>query len=216
MRICTWNSQGDPTNNTMKKIVLTNLYRRNDVVLIQECGAMAHLNTLLPGCCRVIVPQAGAFNNRCSTCILSEYPFSYTLQTLPSANGRSLIIATFQHTAIRVLTMHATAGNGGADVFPALQHTNSPFILGADMNCTPDFLSGNHSEKTRTLRVDPRHHVNAYFSAPPYNTHPSTNQTLDFFIFSPDLICANTDTYSSRGGDHFPVETEVRFRYRGG
>ena len=45
-RICTWNTQGDPTNTPDKLEILKTLLERNDVVLLQECTRLDHFHLI--------------------------------------------------------------------------------------------------------------------------------------------------------------------------
>lgn len=69
MKICTWNSQGNPLNDAIKLNILNHLLtiEQCNVVMIQECGQF-----ILPAQHSgryhyVVVEHAGAYNQRCNT-----------------------------------------------------------------------------------------------------------------------------------------------------
>ena len=74
MKICTWNSQGNPLNDAIKLNILNHLLtiEQCNVVMIQECGQF-----ILPAQHSgryhyVVVEHAGAYNQRCNTCIIAD------------------------------------------------------------------------------------------------------------------------------------------------
>lgn len=209
MRLCTWNSRGDPTTNSQKRAVLQDLCRRNDVVLIQECGRMSNFFQYFSNLYIAKVNQAGAFNSRCSTAIVSREFFYYDTNSLQSSTGRSSISATFGQ--FTVMTLHAESGTG-ADVYSALQKYPS-FILGADMNCTPEEMNSRHTTQHGTRGVQAGSTTRGSqlrISHPNVPTLDHSQKILDYFIHTPDIICRNTERYHANGGsDHFPVETEI-------
>lgn len=214
MKICTWNSQGDPTNNSLKENILAFLSREIDVILLQECGRLSRIGNILPGWHWALLPQAGAFNLRCSTAIVSKWNFSYKPEYLKSGTGRSLLIATFLHIpTIQILTLHAESRTG-SDVFPVLQNRTGLFIIGGDMNCQPSTLSDTYGSGTRSIIID-RAGTRAFISSPPSYTHPGSHHTLDYFIYSAGVACNNTKTYPLMGSDHYPVITEVTLARKG-
>lgn len=207
MNICTWNSQGDPTTDPFKADILASLAKKNHVLLLQECGRLSRIGNILPGWYYALAPQAGAFNPRCSTAIVAGGGFTCQTHYLPSGTGRSLMIATFPHIPVQILTMHAESGTG-SDVFPVLRNRTGLFILGGDMNCEPSALSDTHGSGTRSIQID-RAGTQAFISSPPSYTHPGSYHTLDYFIYSAGVRCTQTETYHLKGGDHYPVETQV-------
>jgi len=123
MVITTWNSQGDPTARENKLKILEDLLRQSDVVMIQECGNMAKLSENFPSINMICQKQTGAFNSRCSTCILAHDAISIRRDEygyLPSSNGRWFIVANYKDYVLS--TLHANAYLGGAnDVISALR-----------------------------------------------------------------------------------------------
>lgn len=199
--ICTWNSQGDPTTDSRKLELLDYLCSASDVVLLQECGALRNID-VLDGIYYCKIRQAGAFNIRCSTAILSRMPFEYDTEYLQSGTGRSLIIAEIESVPFAVMTMHAEAWTG-SDVWPAICDKNYSFILGGDMNCTPYNLRCRHPYDFDNQ--------NGWFVISASNNYTHTHRyELDYFIHTPDIACYNTQRVNTTGGsDHYPVFTEA-------
>ena len=74
MKICTWNSQGNPLNDAIKLNILNHLLtiEQCNVVMIQECGKF-----ILPAQHSgryhyIVVEHAGVYNQRCNTCIIAD------------------------------------------------------------------------------------------------------------------------------------------------
>jgi hypothetical protein len=119
LTITTWNSQGDPTTDSDKSQVLANVWKKADILLLQECGNLKNINGVIDG----IVAgdygqQAGSFNVRlrCSTALLAKYQAKFETKYLTSSTGRSAIIAFFEGN-LAVATLHAVSGGiGGTDV----------------------------------------------------------------------------------------------------
>ena len=93
MKICTWNSQGNPLNDAIKLNILNHLLtiEQCNVVMIQECGQF-----ILPAQHSgryhyVVVEHAGAYNQRCNTCIIADLNFVASIHYLISGTGRSAI-----------------------------------------------------------------------------------------------------------------------------
>lgn len=143
-RICTWNTQGDPTNTPDKLEILKTLLERNDVVLLQECTRLDHFHLIRNSNSFhiFISPQAGAYNPRCSTAMVSRKTCHYEIKYLPSGTGRQAIIADFGE--INIATIHAEAsGRSQTDIFDIVKYLykkKKQFILGGDFNCPPERL----------------------------------------------------------------------------
>lgn len=207
--ICTWNSQGNPANSKLKNIILNNLLVRCDILLLQECGKLCANLTRHPYIYDeeyINMPQAGAYNIRCSNCIISSINF----QILPSCylqggTGRYMIGISLNTFGINVYCIHAISGKLGAvDVIPALQTCISPFILGGDMNCTPEQLQAGR-ENNRSLNIGTNSRSNLLNIVKTGSPTTSTKQEYDYFICSPNIHHINTTKYYLMGGDHYPV-----------
>ena len=210
MTICTWNSQGNPLNNDDKTRILQQLYCRYDVLLLQECG---NLNIYINSGVNVVDgdylyrPQAGAFNIRCSSCIISKLPIKHTTsQYLQSGSGRSMIGAFLTQEKINIYNIHAVSGGiGAADVISSLNHCQSPFILGGDMNCTPDSLKSRGRSNNRSLLIGTSsRYKNVILATTGMHTTKSFKE-YDYFIHSDDLTHQGVERHTSMGGDHYPV-----------
>lgn len=211
MKICTWNSQGNPYTTPKKIEILNQLYNDNDVLLIQECGDIAK-DLQLPDATIWAEGQAGAFNNRCTTCIISKIGGCRERLDVYSSTGRSAIHLNVM--GLNIYTLHATSGNGVPDVMKLFARAQEPFIIGGDMNCsrttilenhgvagnmTDYIFSGTHSDPNKIGIITTSNRV----------THPWSGSELDFFIVSLSLRTKCTHRYSESGGDHYPVCTEV-------
>lgn len=213
IRICTWNSQGNPANNFNKSEILVWLYRQNDVLLIQECGdIIGQIAEILDHPYCYYVPQAGAFNNRCSTCIITKQPadsgpdYFY----LSSGSGRYAIhIFIF---GVHIYTLHSLSGNGTSDVIDVLNKSNDPFIIGGDMNCTPEELKESYGrKKSRMIQTgtQSRPMKTARFIRSNVCTHPSSRRELDYFLVNQYIHSCNTKCFHLHGGDHYAICTTV-------
>lgn len=215
VKICTWNSQGNPNNDETKLAVLRSLYNQNDVLLIQECGALD--TSVLDNQATIhLVEQAGSMNNRCSSCIIAHRSLR-TLGSiaLPSGTGRFMIGVVFNH--LNIYTLHAQSGAGAADL-SIIQQCEEPFVLGGDMNCAPENLFQRQGY-TRVQQIGSvSRPVGEYRIAhSSLTTHPGSNSELDYFLYSPAYLNhGKVYRYGVRGGDHHPVYTEFTLRYRGG
>lgn len=207
MNISTWNSQGNPQNRPDKLDILETLYRNNDILLIQECGDL---------CIELTPPfvyyqnQAGAYNGRCSTCIISKHRASLSdVLYLPSSSGRSILYA--QINGLNVYTLHALSGNGAPDVIHAIQIAEEPFVIGGDMNCEPIELANHCLSGTRIINIgtQTRIYKSAKIVSCGLYTHPNSRKELDFFVVSTSIRSFGTSLYSRHGGDHFPVLTTL-------
>ena len=97
MKICTWNSQGNPLNDAIKLNILNHLLtiEQCNVVMIQECGKFilpAHFSGIYH---YVVVEQAGAYNYRGNTCIIADLNFVASIHYLISGTGRSAICLNY-------------------------------------------------------------------------------------------------------------------------
>lgn len=211
MFITTWNSQGDPTTDDTKSSILRGLLRFSDVVLIQECGDMSRIGDF-KSVHLAIAGQAGAYHDRCTTCILAKNSFTYSTRSLPSCTGRWVMTADYKGYCIA--TLHAFAGaNAGEDISEAMRAVHGDWIIGGDMNMTPSELldSKGHGDgsgrvylgsTSRTIligRVESSGKV----------THPASDKELDYFIVKDGLMVKDVGRYYFRGGDHHPVFIEI-------
>ncbi|WP_041598738.1 endonuclease/exonuclease/phosphatase family protein [Hahella chejuensis] len=212
MKIATWNSQGKPTTDPKQKI-LKQLLNDCDFVLIQECGGLtqAELDAISAHKILYSVGQAGALNNRCTTCIITRHVgLSFDSKYLQSDTGRSVIYT--QYNGMVIGTLHSNAGGSGQfDATTAMSLINSigenTFIVGGDFNCQPSELP---SGMTRTVQIGT---ASRGFKVYPSNcgkvTHPGSGKELDFFLRSEGVFTKNTERHHEQGGDHYPVVTEV-------
>lgn len=209
INICTWNSQGNPFNDSTKKAIFHEMYKANDVLLIQECGNI--INNLGPEYNYLHGEQVGAGNCRCSLCIISKRSFVDISPTeITSASGRPALGIKVDN--INIYTLHALSGNGIPDVMNIFRDAREPFVIGGDMNCRTSDICGQHG-------VPDTNYVFVGSHSRPQNvgelitseriTHPGSNAELDYFIFSLDLKSSHTQPYKNRGGDHYPVCTTV-------
>ena len=135
MKICTWNSQGNPLNDAIKLNILNHLLKieQCNVVMIQECGQF-----ILPAQHSgryhyVVVEHAGAYNQRCNTCIIADLNFVASIHYLISGTGRSAICLNYN--GCNIYTLHCESGSGAVgDIRDLVRHAVSPFIIGGDMN----------------------------------------------------------------------------------
>ena len=102
MKICTWNSQGNPLNDAIKLNILNHLLtiEQCNVVMIQECGKF-----ILPAQHSgryhyIVVEHAGAYNQRCNTCIIADLNFVASIHYLISGTGRSAICLNYNNTSV--------------------------------------------------------------------------------------------------------------------
>lgn len=209
MRICTWNTQGNPNKDKLKRKILEKLYEKCDVLLIQECGGLNQENVDLKGAVVFSEEQAGSANNRCSTCIITKRTVDDSgAESLQSATGRFRLMVQLDN--INIYTLHAESGTG-SDVISALRTCEPPFIMGGDMNCCPFQLVSMHVASNRHLiytGTGSRLGMQAKFAKSSTITHPRTKNELDYFLYN-GVSCSNTIKYHKKGGDHFPVITEV-------
>ncbi|MDE1150384.1 MAG: endonuclease/exonuclease/phosphatase family protein [Azospirillaceae bacterium] len=143
----TWNSQGDPRNSPAKTAQLNNLLTAHGYVLVQEAGALAaQASYTVLGVQYTILSeqQAGAFNNRCGTAILTRRNFvAFAPYTLPNSNGRFGLSLRDTGMGVIVGTLHSNAAaNAGVDRTGFLQHLDrnangGPVMVGGDFNAVP-------------------------------------------------------------------------------
>lgn len=211
LKICTWNSQGNPFNDKDKHRIFDSLYASNDVLLLQECGTIAqnlgHNYMYLTG------EQAGARNRRCSLCIISKYQFSdISPKSITSNSGRPAL--GIKIGGISIYTLHALSGNGMSDVMNIFRTATPPFIIGGDMNCDRNELLYRHGllySQTNFLfsGTRSRPYPEGELISSERRTHPDSNAELDYFIISLDLRSSCTNIDSRIGGDHYPVCTQI-------
>ncbi|AZZ93261.1 endonuclease [Hahella sp. KA22] len=217
MRVATWNSQGNPTSSDSKIKILSNLLNECDIILIQECGGLsqASLDSVSTQKWLYSCEQVGAFNNRCTTCIISkQVPVAHGCIYLQTDTGRSSLYATFGE-GFTVLTFHANAGGrGAADAQLVGQHAVGKipgnFIIGGDFNCVPFDLSSRRNiirigsnSRGKELRI----------VSSGSNTHPGSHHELDYFLVSENIDVRNVAKYHMQGGDHYPVIMEFDIGY---
>ncbi len=211
MFITTWNSQGDPTSDDTKSAILKSLLRFSDMVLIQECGDMSRIRDFK--CVYLaIAGQAGAYQDRCTTCILAKEPFCHSKRSLPSCTGRWVITANYKGYCIA--TLHAYAGaNAGEDISGAMRAVHGDWIIGGDMNLTPSELleSKRHGYESGKvcLGSTSRTIVAGRIESSGEVTHPASGKELDYFIVKDGLRVKRVGRYYFRGGDHHPVFIEI-------
>ena len=148
--VATWNTQGDPFNQTEKATVLASLGEAFPILLLQECG---QLSGGLPGWSAYYGGQAGAFNNRCSTAILTSLPVTNSGLISCSSTGRPGI--WIRTDDCYVATIHSTSGGVGKpdlQVFMQklmeLSDGKVPVIIGGDFNF--QMSPGEHSARIGT------------------------------------------------------------------
>lgn len=190
--IVTWNSRGNPINNVAKRNELDGLLVANDFVLLQEAGDLASeitYSTLAGAQYRVIgVPQAGAFNPRCGTAILTistRNILGFGYRSLMSSNGRFGIFAIDGLSRTLIGTLHAnSARNAAADRTGFLQYLYKKYInafdmvIGADFNIPPLANPLNVGTRKREQNWDVHAvGVDTHFGNP-------RNSELDYFVTS--------------------------------
>ena len=208
MKICTWNSQGNPLNDAIKLNILNHLLtiEQCNVVMIQECGKF-----ILPAQHSgryhyIVVEHAGAYNQRCNTCIIADLNFVASIHYLISGTGRSAICLNYN--GCNIYTLHCESGSGAVgDIRDLVRHAVSPFIIGGDMNSTPSELSDNLRIMTTGTRSRPGN--SAYFACCGMLTHISGRE-LDYFLIDSRLqLKTYVRGYHMKGGHHYPVILEI-------
>lgn len=216
LKIATWNSQGSPSNSSAKIEILEFLYNRFDIILLQECGNFSldvqGGTMILEDATLTDSLHAGAFNVRCNSCIISKKRVrAITSHYLSSGVGRFVAGVHVESEGINVYNIHATAqGGGAADVTSVLSSLTEPFILGGDMNCTPEELRGGGRSQNRSLLVGTSSR-GRQFEIARTGSNTRGGREYDFFIHSQNLSHRNVDRYTLKGGDHFPVYAEFDF-----
>jgi hypothetical protein len=134
--VATWNTQGDPFKQPEKKEILTSLAASFRIILLQECG---QLSGSLPGWETYYGGQAGAFNNRCSTAILTDLTVYGSGLISCSSTGRPGI--WIRTNDCIVATIHSTSGGVGKPDLEMLMRklieqfgAEVPIIIGGDFN----------------------------------------------------------------------------------
>ncbi|MGB0683455.1 MAG: endonuclease/exonuclease/phosphatase family protein [Magnetovibrionaceae bacterium] len=210
MKICTWNTCGDPTTNTNKAGVLGTLWHSCDIILLQECGNLSNVPAVLTGANVIHEYQAGAFNPRCSTALLSKaVPDSSETVYSPSGTGRSVIVAAFD--GVLVGTLHAVSGGVGAQDlrFAVINAVGSdqPWVIGGDFNVTPGSAALSASRTTMNFGSSSRP-ITASWKAPSGPTQTSGGR-LDYFVYNGVTVTGVTRHHSQGGSDHKPVYCDV-------
>ena len=211
MKICTWNSQGNPYTTPKKIEILNQLYNDNDVLLIQECGDIAK-DLQLPDATIWAEGQAGAFNNRCTTCIISKKGGQGGTLDVSSSTGRPAIYLNVM--GLNIYTLHATSGNGVPDVMNLFARAEEPFIIGGDMNCSRTAIMDNHGvagNMTDYIFSGTRSRYGnlGRLVTSERVTHPGSGSELDFFIVSLSLKTECTRRHPVTRSDHYPVCTTI-------
>lgn len=213
LRICTWNSQGNPYSpGSEKKLnVLQELYNNNDVLLIQECGDIKKKFNL-PFANFLVGKQMGTDYNRCNLCLISKSAGDGQVLEAKSSTGRSAIHLEIE--GVHIYTLHATSGNGLYDVMTLFRSAQEPFIIGGDMNCTRFDILNTHgvsSSETNYVFSGTRSRPDKLGELITSDrlTHPGSGHELDFFIVSLSLRTHSTRIHWSMGGDHYPVCTVI-------
>ncbi|MEN5061014.1 endonuclease/exonuclease/phosphatase family protein [Luteimonas sp. TWI1416] len=135
--IVTWNTQGNPLNDTNKRTMLTGLCEAFDIVLLQECGRFGEAARTFAGKHVCWTEQAGAFNARCSTAILAPRWEDSGLWT-GSSTGRAGLWIRIDD--LFVATIHCTSsGVGLTDLRPfagdmARVAGDHAVLIGGDFN----------------------------------------------------------------------------------
>lgn len=134
--VATWNTQGDPFKQSEKTEILAALAEAFPIILLQECG---QLSGTLQGWNSYYGGQAGAFNNRCSTAILTNLTVYGSGLISCSSTGRPGI--WIRTNDCIVATIHSTSGGVGKpdlEVFMKklmeLADGEVPVIIGGDFN----------------------------------------------------------------------------------
>lgn len=216
--IATWNTQGDPTTNRAKIEVLQGLWRRADILLLQECTHFVNPDVLDDIARARVVHRsavAGARNQRCSTAIVSKLRGApVASRYLQSGTGRAMTAIELDGTGIQVATMHAVSGGVGlADLAAAARDLarscHRGFILGGDFNYRPR-VGGNRRANRRQMELGSRsRNLRVNLTLPGSMTQQSGGR-LDHFLSS-SSISGTARRYHGRGGsDHFPVVFSAR------
>jgi exonuclease III len=220
MRIATWNSRGTPAGNVDKMAVLDALKGACDIIVLQECGTLTAAQAGVPAANFYSAPPAGAFNVRCSSCILARTAFTHTSsQSLASSSGRSVMAVAWSNYV--VATLHAAASGAaafdGSTALTWLVRTAgnmARIILGGDFNAEPMELS-NGKTRSKTVGTSSRG-VGFHIASPGGATH-TNGRTLDYYIHTPAVRMWNTAPHHLRGGsDHVPVLSDFEPTLRGG
>lgn len=213
MKICTWNSQGNPNNDFIKSQVLTNLLTRErcNVVMIQECSNFIMPANLSGIYSYAVIGQAGAYNCRCSTCIIADSNFIPKTEYLPSGTGRSAIGLNYH--GYNIYTLHCESGPGAMrDIKHLIQKAVFPFIIGGDINANIlDFPEFKYARINGIITVGTgsRPGQSARIVSCGSPTHISGNELDYFFIDNRLSLITKIDRYTLKGGDHYPVILEI-------
>lgn len=215
--IATWNTQGDPTRNPAKTRVLQNLWTRAHVLLLQECTHFAN-HHVLDGI-RMLERSAvaGAFNQRCSTAIVSRLPaLPRRAHSLPSGTGRSLTQIELNGFRVRIGTLHAVSGGVGMQdlAFAARTMATVPggFIIGGDFNYRPRVGRGRRANR-RQIELGTRRRSMRVGIALPQGRTQQNGGRLDHFVFGGGVTGTARRHHERGGSDHWPVLLRVRRSY---
>lgn len=218
--IATWNTQGDPTpvkkndakqktRNSMLAYLISNVH----VLLLQECGNLAEIESYTKKKNANISygQQAGAYNVRCSTAIVSFVDCEFESKYLTSGTGRSAIFMFSNKIAIG--TLHSQSGAGAGDVSTVVTHLFKKkingFIIGGDFNCAPSDTGWIVEEKRNTMYIGTQSRGSEFSYWAPQNKTHVNGGILDWFIFN-NVIPTQAQRCHAMGGDHYPVMLEIR------
>lgn len=230
LSVVTWNTQGRPDQGE-KKQTLDALLLNHDVVLLQECGALAQedaysFRNVIEGT-DVTANVFGRLtpgdrNIRCSTAILSCHSIDNP-EAFDLTNTRRLGLSA-QIKGIVVGTLHATSGGvGKADVRIFLAtlsgaYPGAPIIVGGDFNYIPEptlehrARLGAHAGRGEEMGADKTWTTNAGTRSRDISftgvqdtggraSHPSSNSVLDFF-FCKNIHGGQARLGHNGGSDH--------------
>ncbi|MGF7151268.1 hypothetical protein FHS96_004931 [Sphingomonas zeicaulis] len=193
--VITWNTQGDPTTHPGKAAELATMCAAYDYVLLQECG---HMKLWNGNKYMYSSYQAGAFNSRCSTAILSNAPADVKHWT-GSSSGRSGLYMNVAGTIIG--TIHATSGGVGmGDVTPFLKTVSrldaQAIVIGGDFNAelAQPFFDVGTSNRPNTFDI--------------VSQGGATHQgglCLDYFFYQGTANPGNATLYPTQNSDHDAV-----------
>lgn len=214
--IATWNTRGNPDNKAEKEEGLKRLVDTCDIVLVQECGGIDLPETghFLYG------PQAGAFNNRCSTCIISKHEIEEPEIHAAFNSGRCLLEGRIDGYIIA--TIHSSAGGDGvADAKQAMRilldkygtDKSTKIILGGDFNVEPDEIM-NYTDRRHTINLGTADRSRLVSCSYPSSPTFIDGKILDFFIHTDEVISHNIETRQNLAtSDHYPVKADFSIRF---
>lgn len=211
--IATWNTRGNPENKAKKEEGLKLLVKTCDIVLLQECGGIDLPETghFLYG------PQAGAGNNRCSTCIISKQEIEDPAIHANFSSGRCLLEGRVDGYIIA--TIHSSAGgDGAADARQAMRillakyGQDTKIILGGDFNVTPEEIL-NYSDRRHTINLGTSDRTQLVSCSYPSSSTFIDGKVLDFFIHTDKVRSHDIETRQNLAdSDHYPVKANFSTR----